>query len=174
MNERQPGTKQAMRTPRISILVAMARNGVIGANGALPWHLSGDLKRFKALTMGHHIIMGRKTFESIGRVLPGRISVVVTRNPAVRYEGVLTSPSVSDAIRRSIDDTEVFVIGGEAIFREALPMTTRIHATEIARDFDGDTWFPAFDHTEWRETNAESFSEGDLRGRFVIYDKKLS
>jgi dihydrofolate reductase len=161
-----------MRTPRISILVAMARNGVIGANNALPWHLSADLKRFKSLTMGHHMIMGRKTFQSIGRVLPGRTSVVITRNPKFRYEGVLTAASVPEAIQRSIDDTEIFVIGGEAIFRETLPLATRIHATEIARDYDGDTFFPAFDRAQWRETAAEPFLEGELCGRFVTYDKK--
>src|SRR6185295_18260358 len=105
-----------MPTPRISIIVAMARNGVIGANNSLPWHLSADLKRFKALTRGHHIIMGRRTFESIGRVLPGRISVVVTRNPEFGYEGVLTAPSLAEAIQRSIGDTEVFIIGGAAVF----------------------------------------------------------
>ena len=165
---------EAMGTPRISIIVAMARNGVIGANNALPWHLSADLKRFKSLTMGHHIIMGRKTFQSIGRVLPGRTSVVVTRNPAFRYEGVLTAASVPEAIQRSSQDTEIFIIGGEAVFREALPLATRIHATEIARDYDGDTFFPAFDRTQWRETGAEPFVEGELRGRFVTYDKKTA
>jgi dihydrofolate reductase len=161
-----------MGTPRISIIVAMARNGVIGANNALPWHLSADLKRFKSLTMGHHMIMGRKTFQSIGRVLPGRTSVVVTRNPAFGHEGVVTAASVSEAIQRSIKDTEIFVVGGAGIFREALPLATRIHATEIARDYDGDTFFPAFDRTQWRETDAEPFSEGELRGRLVTYDKK--
>ena len=161
-----------MPTPRISIIVAMARNGVIGANNALPWHLSADLKRFKALTMGHHIVMGRRTFESIGRVLPGRISVVVTRNPEFRHAGVLTAPGLSEAIQRSIDDTEVFIIGGAAIFRDALPLATRIHTTELARDYEGDTFFPAFDRSQWRETSTEPFSEGELRGRFVTYDRK--
>ncbi|HXF17732.1 MAG TPA: dihydrofolate reductase [Burkholderiales bacterium] len=161
-----------MPTPRISIIVAMARNGVIGANNALPWHLSADLKRFRALTMGHHIVMGRRTFESIGRVLPGRISVVVTRNPEFRHAGVLTAPSLSEAIERSSDDTEIFIIGGAAIFRDALPVATRIHATELALDYEGDTFFPAFDRTQWRETSAEPFSEGELRGRFVTYDRK--
>jgi dihydrofolate reductase len=166
------GSDEAMGKPRISIIVAMARNGVIGANNALPWHLSADLKRFKSLTMGHHIVMGRKTFQSIGRVLPGRTSVVLTRNPAFRYEGVLTAASVPEAIQRSIDDSEIFIIGGAGIFRETLPLATRIHATEIARDYDGDTFFPTFDRTQWRETGAEPFSEGQLHGRFVIYDKK--
>src|SRR3954471_2177760 len=155
---RRPGSDEAMRTPRISIIVAMARNGVIGANNALPWHLSADLKRFKSLTMGHHIIMGRKTFQSIGRVLPGRTSVVVTRNPAFGHEGVVTAASVSEAIQRSIKDTEIFVVGGAGIFREALPLATRIHATEIARDYDGDIFFPEFDRNQWQETNSETFS----------------
>jgi len=103
------------------------------------------------------MVMGRKTFQSIGRVLPGRTSVVVTRNPEFGYEGVLTAASLSEAIQRSMDDSEIFVIGGESIFREALPLTTRIHATEIARDYDGDTWFPPFDRTQWRETHSEVF-----------------
>jgi dihydrofolate reductase len=162
------------RYPRISIIVAMAKNGVIGAHNKLPWHLSSDLKRFKALTMGHHIIMGRKTFESIGRVLPGRTSVVVTRNPGFRFEGVLTSRSLLDALRESAGEEEVFVIGGEQIFREALPLATRLHATEIGSDYEGDTHFPAIDRAQWQETNAETFAEGEISGRFVTYDKAIT
>ncbi len=161
------------QSPRVSIIVAMARNRVIGANNVLPWHLSADLKRFKALTMGHHIIMGRKTFESIGRILPGRTTVVVTRNPALRFEGALTAESLRDAIEKSSGDTEVFVIGGEAIFREAQALASRIHATEIAHDYEGDTHFPAIDCNHWREANSETFSEGGIRGRFVTYDRAI-
>ena len=152
----------------------MAKNRVIGANNALPWHLSADLKRFKALTMGHHIIMGRKTFESVGRILPGRTTVVVTRNPAFRFEGVVTAGSLRDALEKSGGDTEVFIIGGEEIFREALPLATRIHATELARDYDGDTYFPAIDRSQWREASTETFSEGEIRGRFVTYDRAIA
>ena len=149
----------------------MAQNRVIGVDNALPWHLSADLRRFKALTMGHHIIMGRKTFESIGRVLPGRTSIVITRNEAYRPADVITTRSMSEALARCSGDDEVFIIGGERIFREALPLATRIHATEIARDYDGDTSFPALDHTQWREIGAEPFTEGDIRGRFVTYER---
>ena len=152
----------------------MAKNRVIGANNALPWYLSADLKRFKALTMGHHIIMGRKTFESVGRILPGRTTVVVTRNPAFRFEGVVTAGSLRDALEKSGGDTEVFIIGGEEIFREALPLATRIHATELARDYDGDTYFPAIDRSQWREASTETFSEGEIRGRFVTYDRAIA
>jgi dihydrofolate reductase len=159
--------------PRISIIVAMAKNRVIGANNALPWHLSADLKRFKALTMGHHIIMGRKTFESIGRLLPGRTSIVITRNPAFSFEGGLTARSLSDALEKSAGEDEVFFIGGENIFREVLPLTTRIHATEIAQDYAGDTHFPAIDRDQWQETAAEVFAEGAIRGRFVTYDRRI-
>ena len=108
--------------PRVSIIVAMAKNRVIGANNALPWHLSSDLKRFKALTMGHHIIMGRKTFESIGRVLPGRTNVVVTRDRKSRFEGAVVAHCLREALEKCGGDDEVFVIGGEQIFREALSM----------------------------------------------------
>jgi dihydrofolate reductase len=157
--------------PRISIIVAMAKNRVIGKDNKLPWHLSADLKRFKALTMGHHIIMGRKTFESIGKILPGRKSVIVTRNPEFRFEGIVTAGNLQEALEKSSDDTEVFVIGGEEIFREAQILATRIHATEIAREYTGDRKFPAIDCSTWRETNSETFSEGDIRGRFVTYDR---
>src|SRR5882672_4541481 len=120
---------------RISIIVAMAKNRVIGANNALPWHLSSDLKRFKALTMGHHIIMGRKTFESIGRVLPGRMSVVVTRNPDFRADGAVVVHNFGDAVVKCAGDTEAFVIGGEKIFLSALPLAERIYLTEMDRRF---------------------------------------
>jgi len=149
----------------------MARNRVIGVNNTLPWHLSADLKRFKALTMGHHIIMGRKTFESIGRILPGRIMIVVTHNPAYRPAAVTVARSLDEAIACGAGDDEIFVIGGERIFREALPLATRVHATELALDYEGDTYFPALDPAEWQETSAEPFTEGELSGRFVIYDR---
>ena len=157
--------------PRVSIIVAMAKNRVIGANNALPWHLSVDLKRFKALTMGHHIIMGRKTFESIGRVLPGRTSVVITRNRALKFEGVVVAHDLAHALEQSARDDEVFVIGGEQIFRAALPLTTRIYATEISRDYPGDTCFPGLDAADWKATFTEPFAEGDIRGNFVTYER---
>jgi len=149
----------------------MAKNRVIGANNALPWHLSSDLKRFKALTMGHHIVMGRKTFESIGRILPGRTSVVVTRNPKFNFEGILVAHSLSEALQKCASDDEIFVIGGQAIFQAALPLASRIHATEIAHEYEGDTFFPALDHAKWREVSADPFSEGPIRGRFVTYEQ---
>ena len=145
--------------PRVSIIVAMAKNRVIGANNALPWHLSSDLKRFKALTMGHHIIMGRKTFESIGRVLPGRTSIVVTRNESYRPEGVIIVHCLTDAFELSAGDNEVFVIGGEQIYREALPVADRIYLTDIDKEFAGDSYFPALEHGAWRSTAQEAFED---------------
>jgi dihydrofolate reductase len=159
--------------PRISIIVAMAKNRVIGADNKLPWHLSADLKRFKALTMGHHIIMGRKTFESIGRILPGRTSVVVTRNPEFNVEGVVIAHSLREALEKSAGDDEVFVIGGEQIFRAALPLASQIHATEIARDYVGNTHFPELDNGMWQEVNAEVFSDAQIHGRFVTYGRTI-
>jgi len=149
----------------------MAKNRVIGANNALPWHLSSDLKRFKALTMGHHIIMGRKTFESIGRVLPGRTSVVVTRNPEFNFEGILVAHSLREALQKCTSDDEIFVIGGEEIFQAALPVASRVYATEIANEYEGNTYFPELDNAKWLAVSADGFSEGPIRGRFVTYER---
>jgi dihydrofolate reductase len=145
--------------PRVSIIVAMAKNRVIGANGQLPWHLSPDLKRFKALTMGHHIIMGRKTFESIGRLLPGRTSVVISRKSGFRVDGAVAADSVETALAKAGGDTDVFAIGGEQIFREALKFADRIYLTEIDRSFEGDVFFPPLSPQEWVETGREDLHD---------------
>jgi dihydrofolate reductase len=147
------------QNPRISIIVAMAKNRVIGAKGQLPWHLSSDLKRFKALTMGHHIIMGRKTFESIGRILPGRTSVVISRHPDYRPAGALVAGNLNAALTLATGDNEVFVIGGEQIFREALPVAQRIYLTELDRDFPGDVSFPDLLPAQWNETAREELHD---------------
>ncbi len=137
----------------------MASNRVIGANGGLPWHLSSDLKRFKALTMGHHIVMGRKTFESIGRLLPGRTSVVITRNPAWKFDGALVANSLQRALELAADDDEVFVIGGEQVFREALPLADCILLTEIHRPFEGDARFPSLPAGKWKASSHEELHD---------------
>lgn len=145
--------------PRVSIIVAMAKNRVIGANNALPWHLSSDLKRFKALTMGHHIIMGRKTFESIGRVLPGRTSIVVTRNESYRPAGLIVAHSVDDALALGAGDDEIFVIGGEQLYRGAIPFADRVYLTEIDRNFEGDSFFPEMEQEAWQSISREMFRD---------------
>ena len=159
--------------PRVSIIVAMAKNRVIGANNALPWHLSSDLKRFKALTMGHHIIMGRKTFESIGRILPGRSMVVVTRNPAFRADGAVVVHDFDAAIAICSGDNEVFIAGGEALFAAALPIADRIYLTEIEREFEGDVRFPAVDFGQWKVAAREPHNDlqQNLGYAFVTYDR---
>ena len=141
------------RKRRISILVAMARNRVIGKEGQLPWHLSADLKRFKQLTMGHHIVMGRKTWESIGRLLPGREHVIISRQTGYAVPGAKVVRSLDAALAEAQDDREVFIIGGGEIYALALPVTDRILLTEIDRDFDGDAWFPQLPEGAWKETD---------------------
>ncbi|MFY9555138.1 MAG: dihydrofolate reductase [Blastocatellia bacterium] len=137
----------------ISLLVAMDEKRGIGKGGKLPWHLSSDLKQFKALTMGHHLIVGRKTFQSIGRPLPGRQTIVVTRDPNLSPEGCLVTGSVEDAIElaRERGEGEVFVIGGAAIYRLALERVDRIYLTQVHADVDADTFFPEFQRDEWLE-----------------------
>jgi dihydrofolate reductase len=166
------GEDQARR-PRLSLIVAMARNRVIGRAGQLPWHLSADLKRFKALTMGHHIIMGRKTWESIGRPLPGRVSIVVTRQPAYAAPGAHPVDSLSSALEMAQHDPEVFVIGGGEIYREALPLADRIYLTEVDAEFVGDTFFPALSPGEWQVSAREhSAAEGTQPGsQFAVYER---
>ena len=135
----------------VSIIVAMDRRGGIGKDNRLPWRLSSDLKRFKELTMGHHVILGRKTFESIGRPLPGRKMIVLTRNPQYKPEGCIVAGSVDEAleIAGSAGETEAFVCGGSEIYRSALPLADRIYLTAIDAEVQADTFFPNFDRSDW-------------------------
>jgi len=142
--------------PRVSIIVARARNGVIGNQGALPWHLPEDLAHFKATTTGHAIIMGRKTWDSIGRPLPKRRNIVVTRNADWSAPGAEAAPSLVGAVARCGGDDEAFIIGGAQLYDEALAMADQLIVTEIDRDFEGDTWLPAPDTNTWRESAREA------------------
>ena len=170
-------SSEAPRGPRhgrLSLIVAMARNRAIGHKGKLPWHLSADLKRFKALTMGHHIVMGRHTWESIGRPLPGRVSVVVTRNRAYVAPGAIAVDSLGAALRLAADDSEVFVIGGVELYREALPLADRIYLTELPAEYPGDVFFPPLPPDEWRFGRREPHAaEGDQPAwSFVICERQ--
>ena len=143
----------------VSMIVAMDRNRGIGQDNRLPWRLSADLKRFKELTMGHHLIVGRKTWESIGRPLPGRKMIVVTRNQAFHPEGCTTSGSITEAleIAAAAGDEEVFIGGGAEVFRESFSLAERIYLTDVDAEVDADTFFPAFERSEWVESVAGRF-----------------
>ena len=141
--------------PRLSLIVAMAKNRVIGINNTLPWHLPADLKHFKALTMGHHIVMGRKTYESIGKPLPGRTSVVVTRNADYSAPGAVVVNSLAAAIAACANDEEIFVIGGADIYTQALPLADTLYLTEIQQEVAGDAHFPEIDENVWHEAERE-------------------
>jgi len=159
---------------RMSLIVAMSRNRVIGRDNRLPWHLPEDLRRFKQLTMGHHIVMGRKTWASIGRLLPGRTTVIVTRNPDLQVPGAKIAASLDEALRLCADDAEVFVIGGAEIFRTALPLAQRLYLTTIDADIDGDTLMPEMDWTVWRCVESEAHPAGPgnaLPWTFAVYDR---
>jgi dihydrofolate reductase len=136
---------------RRSLVVAMASNRVIGRDNAMPWRLPADLAHFKKVTMGHPIVMGRRTYESIGRALPGRRSIVVTRNADFQAPGCIVVPSLEAAWRAAGDADEVCVIGGTSLFEETLPIADVIHLTEVEADVPGDTFFPEFDRSAWRE-----------------------
>lgn len=133
------------------IVVARAANGVIGRNGALPWNIPADLRHFRALTLGRPMIMGRKTFESIGRALPGRRSIVLTRQPGWSAPGAETAPDLMAALALAGDAPEAAIIGGEAVFAAALPHAARLELTEVDGAFDGDARFPDFAAEQWRE-----------------------
>lgn len=137
----------------LSLIVAAAQNGVIGRDNQLIWHLPDDLKQFKRLTTGHPILMGRKTFESIGKPLPNRTSIVITRNQHWQFEGVIVVNTVEEAIEaaRQTGTEEAFVIGGAEIYQMMLPATDKIYLTEVKADFEGDAFFRIPDLNEWRE-----------------------
>jgi len=158
---------------QLSIIVAVAHDGVIGVNNTLPWHLPEDLKRFRALTMGHHIIMGRKTYDSLGRLLPGRTTVIVTRNENYKVEGALVAHSLEAAIALCEDDEEVFLIGGAELYQTGLKLAHKLYITEIELDVVGDSFFPKLVSTEWQETEREAHtSEKGLKFSYVTYLRK--
>jgi len=140
---------------RINLIVAMAKNRVIGMGNAMPWHLPADFAWFRRQTMGHPVIMGRKTFESIGRPLPGRTNIVVSRNEAWRAEGVQACRTLEGALDAAKGHAEVFVIGGATLYAQALPLAGRIFLTEVDASPEGDTWFPVLAEQEWREISRE-------------------
>ena len=133
----------------LSIIAAVAQNQIIGKDNKLIWHLPADLRYFKNATMGHTMIMGRKTFESFGKPLPGRRSIVVTRQKDWHYQDVEVAHSLEEAIDIAPKDEEVFIIGGAEIYRQALPLSNKMYLTVIHHDFEGDTAFPEVDYTEW-------------------------
>lgn len=145
---------------------------MIGLDNDLPWHLPEDLKHFRSLTMGHHIIMGRKTFESLGRLLPGRTTVIVSRQPGYAVPDAMTAGSLREAVAASVGDEEIFVIGGAELYQEALAQADRLYLTEVHAEFEGDAFFPHFEATAWSEVAREHHvSAGGLAYSFVTYQR---
>lgn len=144
----------------ISIIVAIAENGVIGDKNALLWNIKEDMRRFRTTTTGHPVIMGRKTFESIGRPLPKRTNVVVTRGDTT-FEGCEIVHSLEEAIAMFPDEEEVFIIGGAQIYAQALSLADRLYLTIVHRNYEGDTSFPEIDYSEWREISRQEFERGE-------------
>lgn len=170
-------SRLASRASRISIIVAMAKNGVIGANNRIPWHLPSELRIFKNVTTGHHVIMGRKTWESINRLLPGRTTVIVTRQADYRVPGAIIANSLRDALEKSAGDEEIFVIGGAELFAAALPIADRLYLTTVEVAPEGDTFMPAIDFREWRETSSEVHAADERNPhafRYAVYERAPS
>lgn len=159
----------------VSLIVAVSQNGMIGNQGKLPWHLSADLRRFKQLTMGHTLVMGRRTHESIGRPLPGRISIVVTRNPSRSWDGCLVASSWQQALAMAPADKALFAIGGRQIFEVALADCQRLYWTVVHADVEGDVTFPAIDWSDWtlaREERHPADSQNDFAYSFLDYHRR--
>lgn len=160
--------------PRIALIAALAKNHVIGIHNTLPWRLPEDLQHFKALTMGHHIVMGRKTFESIGRPLPGRTTVIISRTGYSAPAGCLVAHSIPDALAACAGDQEVFFVGGAQLYEQALPLADRLYLTEIHAEFAGDAWFPQFECADWAEFSRDPRHDkaSTLDYDFVVYQRK--
>ncbi len=152
----------------------MANNGVIGCDNELPWKIPADLKRFRAITMGHHIIMGRKTYQSLSRLLPGRTTVIMSRDPGYMIEGAINVTSVNDAIAACGDDQEIFFIGGGEVFRAVLDRVNRIYLTLVDAAVKGDTHFPDFDRSAWTTTSKQAIPADALNEyphQFLVLDR---
>jgi len=156
-----------------SIIVAAAQNNAIGGNNDLLWRIPEDLKRFKALTMGKMCIMGRKTFESIGKALPGRRFVIISRDLAYKAEGCVVVSSLVQALALGVDEEELMILGGGEIYRQALPFTDKVYLTRVMSDFAGDTFFPELPAKEWRETEKSEILEtaAGLKYQFIDLER---
>lgn len=167
-----PAAPVSPQRPRLSIIAALARNRVIGKDNALPWRLPEDLRRFRALTTGHPIVMGRKTHESLARPLPQRRNIVISRNRDFTAAGCEVVPSLDAALQLCAGADDVFIIGGAALFAQALPLAKRLYLTEVHIDAAGDVLFPAFDASQWRETARERHhAEAGFSYDFVDYER---
>jgi dihydrofolate reductase len=170
-----PSAPEPGRAHRIAVIAAVARNGIIGLNNRLPWRLAEDMRRFRALTTGHAVVMGRNTWESIGKPLPGRQNIVVTHRIRRSTPDVEFAASLDEALARARLPDPVFVIGGEALYREALPRADLLYMTEIDRDFAGDARFPDFDRAHWRESSRDARTTLDepdaFTYHFVVYER---
>ena len=145
---------------KISLIVAVAENGIIGTGGTMPWHITEDFRHFKAVTLGHSVVMGRKTYESIGRPLPRRRNIVITRNSNLCIEGCEMATSLEGALTMCEGEEEVFVIGGGEIYRQAMPLAHKLYITHVGVRAEGDTRFPDIDPTVWHEVRREEFERG--------------
>ena len=158
----------------LSIIVAVAENNVIGYNNALIWHISEDLKYFKRITSGHTIIMGRKTFESIGKPLPNRTNIVISRNAEFKPNDIVVASSLSEAISKANPNEECFVIGGGSIYSEAMGLASKLYLTKVYHSYEGDTFFPEVGE-EWGEVSREDFERGDKFEHpfsFIVYERR--
>ena len=145
---------------KISLIVAMANNRVIGLNNQMPWHLSADLKKFKKITLGSSVLMGRKTYESIGRPLPGRTNIIISRNPDYRQDGCVVVNTIESALKKGCASAEeIFVIGGSDLYKAMLPIADTIYLTLINKTFDGDTFFPDIDMQDWIEADRDDIND---------------
>ncbi len=153
----------------INIIVAMSKNRVIGNDNTLIWHLPEDLKRFKQLTTGNTIVMGRKTYESIGRPLPNRRSIIITRDTNYKVDGCEVVNSLEEALELS--NNNCFIIGGGEIYRQAMDKADRLYITKIEKEFEGDTTFPSFINGEWYESNCEEFKNDEFEYSFIQYER---
>lgn len=159
----------------ISLIVAHDQQLVIGYNNQMPWHLPGDLRYFKEQTMGKPVVMGRKTFESIGRPLPGRRNIVITRNSSYSVEGIETVHSLEEALSLVGDVPEVMIIGGEEIFRLAMPLANRLYITQINHTFVGDTYFPAYEHDFYEvSTQPKVLADEGFTFQYIVFERKTS
>ena len=159
---------------KISIIVAMSQNSVIGLRNELPWHISEDLKNFKKITLNHSVIMGRKTYYSIGKPLKDRKNIVISRDTSLKIDGVEVVNSLEKAILKIDESSEIFIIGGQQIYSIALPLATHMYITKVNGIFDGDAFFPDYVEDEWREIAREDLiTDKDLRFSFLKYEKLI-